>query len=115
MESCRSWLVLSVVLLTNILTLGFIFGVFGVYVQFYNDYFAADNSVTGWIGSVASGFMLGFCKFTNFLSFALCKQKLEMRHCYHITQYLNCPLGSRGAIKAALYILAKSTTDKALT
>ena len=69
MESRYSWLVLAIVCITNILTIGFVFGTVGVFVQFYNDKFSADQQkLTGWIGSTASATLLIFCMYYKIIN-----------------------------------------------
>lgn len=71
MDTSHSWLVLSVVFLTNILTLGFTFGSLGVFVQYFNEYFSTGSSITGWIGAVGTAVLLAFCKYDTFRLFKI--------------------------------------------
>ena len=93
MESRFSWLVLAIVCITNILTIGFVFGTVGVFVQFYNHKFSADQQkLTGWIGSTASATLLIFCvyyKIINIIMF-LYRFKYFIRSLAAFLAFGNC-------------------------
>lgn len=53
-----SWIVLAASLITNLLTMGFLFGSIGVLVSEYNIQFRVDIRTSSWVGSVLTGVLL---------------------------------------------------------
>lgn len=53
-----AWLVLAAALISNLLTMGFIFGSVGVLVAKYNEQFGINVKTSSWAGSILAGVLL---------------------------------------------------------